>query len=434
MTVARAREVPYAEAQASTVDRLVDAGIALVSQGGLRALTVRDVAAMAGISFPAVQYHFPAKADLIDAVLGMIGERHGLILEAVELGEGPCTDGKAAFVETVTAVLSDWCTVHAALTVAAHEMLLAGYRGHDRSGAARRWIERQHAAWTAIVARLWGRPDEDAAWMALELTVGLSVMTLGGGRPIEAGMANAEILRYALNPAVAGKEAGFWYRAFLSAVDRAGTVEPDDAKTEGPAHPAARRILDAGLMIVAEQGSGAVTFRGVAERGGVAVSSITNNFRTRENLLYRIYRWIHDEMAALGASVLPSGRQMPTGSEFERYSGHLRMILEGDAPYFLASYDLVLAATRDARLGEQAWRMRMTRGVYFMVKRGRMPAPPLTLQFRWHIVSLWSIGLGIIHHIRFDKPKARAAAVDRRLKLGLEALPFGFGPSSAQSD
>jgi AcrR family transcriptional regulator len=425
VSVAGFQEISFAESQGGTMLRLVDAGIALVAQGGLRALTVRDVAAMAGISFPAVQYHFPAKADLVDAVLTAIADRHSRILEAVELGEAPSGEGSGALVEIAGAVLSDWCSVHASLTVAAHEMLLAGYRGHDRSGAARRWIERHHAAWLGIVERLGGKPDEDVAWMILELTVGLSVMTLGGGRLIEAGLANAEILRYALNPGEAGREAGFWYRSFLENVDRAGAQEPDDARTDGPSHPAARRILDAGLKIVAEQGSGAVTFRGVAERGGVAVSSITNNFRTRENLLYRIYRWIHDEMAALGASVAPNNRHVAPVSEFEGYRAHLHSVSAGDAPYFLASYDLVLAAARDPRLGEQAWRMRMTRGVYFMVKRGRMPAPPMRQQFRWHIVSLWSIGLGVIHHIRFDNPKARTEAVDRRLKLGLEALPFG---------
>jgi AcrR family transcriptional regulator len=425
VSVAGIQEISLAEGQGGTMLRLVDAGIALVAQGGLRALTVRDVAAMAGISFPAVQYHFPAKADLIEAVLGATADRHSRILETVEVGEAKGDENSGALVEVAAAVLADWCSVHASLTVAAHEMLLAGYRGHDRSGAARRWIERHHAAWLRIVERLTGKPDDNTAWMILELTVGLSVMTLGGGRPIEAGLANTEILRYALFPGQAGADAGFWYRSFLQNVDRVGPQEPDDARPDGPSHPAARRILDAGLKIVAEQGSGAVTFRGVAERGGVAVSSITNNFRTRENLLYRIYRWIHDEMAALGASVLPDNRQVATGSEFERYSAHLHSISAGDAPYFLASYDLVLAAARDTRLGEQAWRMRMTRGVYFMVKRGRMPAPPMRQQFRWHIVSLWSIGLGVIHHIRFDDPKARTEAVERRLRLGLEALPFG---------
>lgn len=55
---------------------------------------------------------------------------------------------------------------------------------------------------------------------------------------------------------------------------------------------------------------------------------------------------------------------------------------------------------------------------------GLMPAPGLQSQFCAHIVSLWGIGVGLLHHIRASEPEQRRALIEERLKAGLRRLPL----------
>lgn len=405
-----------------TAQRLVDAGIALIAEGGLRALTIRDVASRAGIAFPSVQYHFPTKARLVDEIFMAIERRH--CQEAERLLGGLALEGGQAQAATdvVLAVLWNWCATRGAETIAVHEILLAAYRGGAHAEFGRRWVSRQHALWTDVTERLTGRRDTDLAWFILEMLIGLSLMTLGCENPVEAGLANAEIVRYAFAPLAEQRIVEpFWYGMFLDRADR----EPDLAEIGDPgagagtAHPTARKILDASVRIVANEGSGALTFRGVATEAGVAIASITNNFHTRETLIYRVYRYIQDEMAELALRMRPP--QHPSGEEsaVDNSLRVLQSVSVGDFPLFVAAYDLVLAAARDPGLGKQAWRIRITRGIYLLIRRGHMPAPPLRAQFGIHVQSLCMIGIGLLHGIE------TARAVDRRNDL-VRRLRFAF--------
>jgi AcrR family transcriptional regulator len=402
----------------------------LIARGGFRALTVRDVAAMADISFPSVQYHFPAKADLLAAVFAATAAQHCQTLDSLLPDVEPGAMGPIALSTLANAVLADWCTTHAELTLAAHEMLLAAYREPALAGAGAAWITRQHAAWTELIGRTTGTPDPDVAWFVLELLIGLSLTTLGCGRPIEAGLANHEILYFALIGPGDWPSMPVWYPALLASIDRQGPM--DDAElSRAPlrsAHPAAEKILKAGIAIVAEEGSGQLTFRGVATRAGVAVTSVTNNFHTRENLVYRVYRRIQDDMA--GVASYRHGWDGPAEELPSDLFGTLLRTVMGDRePSFLAAYDLILAAARDERLSGQAWRMRMTRGVHLLVKRGLMPPPGPQSYFCSHIVSLWGMGVGLLHHIRGATFDERRALMEARLRSGFERLPISRWPN-----
>jgi AcrR family transcriptional regulator len=401
----------------------------LIARGGFRALTVRDVAAMASISFPSVQYHFPAKADLLAAVFAATGAQHCQTLDSLLANVEPGGMGPDALPALANAVLADWCTTHAELTVAAHEMLLAAYRDPALAGAGAAWIARQHAAWTELIGRTTGAPDPDMAWFVLELLIGLSLTTLGCGRRIEAGLANQEILRFALAGPGGWDALPVWYPAFLTEIDKED--RPDDAElSRAPlraAHPAAEKILRAGMAIVAEEGSSMLTFRGVATRAGVAVTSVTNNFHTRENLVYRVYRRIQDDMAEIS---FRHGWDGPVERPPSDLFGTLfRTVMGEREPSFLAAYDLILAAARDERLSGRAWRMRLTRGVYLLVKRGLTPAPGPQSYLCSHIVSLWGIGVGLLHYIRGSDHDERLALVQARLRAGFRRLPISRWPN-----
>ncbi len=412
-----------------TAQRLVQAGISLIARGGFRALTVRDVAAIAEIAFPSVQYHFPAKADLLAAVFSATATQHCQTLDSLLPDVEPGEMGPIALSTLANAVLADWCTTHAELTLAAHEMLLAAYRDPALAWAGAAWITRQHAAWTELIGRTTGTPDPDAAWFVMELLVGLSLTTLGCGRPIEAGLANHEILYFALIGPDEWPSVPVWYPAFLAAIDRQD--RPGDAELSPaairPGHPAAEKILRAGMAIVAEEGSSMLTFRGVATRAGVAVTSVTNNFHTRENLVYRVYRRIQDDMAGV---TYRHGWDGPVDEPpSDLFGTLLRTVMGHREPSFLAAYDLILAAARDERLSGQAWRMRMTRGVHLLVKRGLIPRPGPQSYFCSHIVSLWGMGVGLLHHIRGGDQEERMALMEARLRSGFRRLPISRWPN-----
>jgi AcrR family transcriptional regulator len=425
----RSSEAEDMPVENGTAQKLVQSGISLIARGGFRALTVRDVAAMASISFPSVQYHFPAKADLLAAVFTATATRHCQTLDSLLANIEPGAVGPDALPALANAVLADWCAIHGELTVAAHEMLLAAYRDPALAGAGEAWIARQHTAWADLIARTTGAPDPDMAWFVLELLIGLSLTTLGCGRPIEAGIANQEILRFALSGQGGWDATPTWYLAFLSEIDRQDRRDDPELSraTLRSAHPAAEKILRAGVTIVAEEGSSMLTFRGVATRAGVAVTSVTNNFHTRENLVYRVYRRIQDDMAEVTFRHGWDGPvEQPPPDLFDTL---LRTVMGDREPSFLAAYDLILAAARDERLSGHAWRMRMTRGIYLLVKRGVIPPPGPQSQFCSHIISLWGIGVGLLHHIRGATFDERRSLMETRLRAGFQRLPISRWPN-----
>lgn len=418
-------------AEGTTAGRLVDAGIALIADGGLRALTIRDVAASAGIAFPSVQHHFPTKAILVDEIFAAVELRHCAVtghgLTDLTLESG----GEAALPDVVAAVLADWCASQRTLTIAAHEMLLAAHRDPRHRAFGERWIKGQLDVWTGFLDRLGLGGDSDAAWIIVELLLGLSLMTFGCENQVEAALANAEIIRYAFADA-AGRQSfdPRWYRVFLARGDRMD-LPVEDSGSAGPVvgadHPAARKILDAGIGIVAEEGAGALTFRGVAARAGVAISSVTNNFHTRQNLIYRIYRHVQDNMTEIARNV---GGAPPPAGELDPFSpaslvfniAQLKKVLAGELPPFQAAYDLMLAGARDPTYGRRAWRIRMTRGVYLLIRRGVMPAQPLRAQFQAHVQSLWANAVALLCGIGASSSRDRDLMLKERLRAGFDRL------------
>ena len=418
-------------AEGGTAGRLVDAGIALIADGGLRALTIRDVAASAGIAFPSVQYHFPTKALLVDEIFAAVERRHCAVTNQAVADFALERGGAAVLPEIVAAVLADWCAGQKTLTIAAHEMLLAAHRDPANAAFGPQWIAGQVGLWTGLLERLGLDGQPDMAHLIVELLLGLSLMTVGCDNPVDVALANGEIVRYAF--ADAAGRASFdpiWYRMFLAGAVRA--LSPlDDSEVAGPvsgvAHPAARKILDAGIAIVAEEGAGALTFRGVAARAGVAISSVTNNFHTRQNLIYRIYRHVQDSIAEVSRRVSndlpPAAGFDPFGPQSLAFSmAQLKRVLAGEQPLFQAAYDLMLAGARDPTFGRRSWRVRITRGIYMMIRRGVVPDQPLATQFRAHVYSLWTNAVVLLCGIGAVQPGDRDKLVEARLRDGFDRL------------
>lgn len=91
-------------ARAAMRDRLIEAAIELATDGGYDAVTIRTVAARAGVSVPTAYQHVSSKDELLVETLMALGERSGAQLrERPPAGEGPADRISAVFEQIMRA-------------------------------------------------------------------------------------------------------------------------------------------------------------------------------------------------------------------------------------------------------------------------------------------------------------------------------------------
>ncbi len=91
-------------ARAATRDRLIDATIALATEGGYDAVTIRTVAAEAGTSVPTVYQHAGSKDQLLTDALLRMGEESGAQLRLRPPQGGPAERITAVFTRILQTV------------------------------------------------------------------------------------------------------------------------------------------------------------------------------------------------------------------------------------------------------------------------------------------------------------------------------------------
>jgi TetR/AcrR family transcriptional repressor of nem operon len=123
--MARRRDIPRSE--------IVDAAQALMESRGCNGFSLRDLSAETGLRVASLQHHFPAKADLLTAIVSRACERFNTSMALIEAE----TDGFAAQLERLRALLlpetsgerlsalavtaADWNTLTAATQEAARQ-------------------------------------------------------------------------------------------------------------------------------------------------------------------------------------------------------------------------------------------------------------------------------------------------------------------------
>jgi AcrR family transcriptional regulator len=121
-----------------------------------------------------------------------------------------------------------------------------------------------------------------------------------------------------------------------------------------------KRILDATMAIIGEDGLQAVTHRGVASRAGVSLGAISHHFPTREELLRStLLHAAAVEVERLERLALTlQSRAFETRDWVHAMSAALGGDLKRNPSRHLAQYELLLACARDPELRElsRAWR------------------------------------------------------------------------------
>lgn len=95
------RPTPRTEARkAAARERILDAAIAQLEEGGYASATVQAVATRAGVATGSVYRHFPSKSDLLAEVFRRATQREVDVLAQLAAHDGPVLERLAAGVET----------------------------------------------------------------------------------------------------------------------------------------------------------------------------------------------------------------------------------------------------------------------------------------------------------------------------------------------
>lgn len=110
-----------------TRERIINAVIELITQGGFGAASSSQIARTAGVTWGAVQHHFGAKDDILVAVLERSHERFTELMQRDALIQGTLADRVDLFVDLI------WEHYQSDLYLAALEILLATRQRVERS-------------------------------------------------------------------------------------------------------------------------------------------------------------------------------------------------------------------------------------------------------------------------------------------------------------
>ena len=165
-------------------DAIIAAARQAASEGGMAAVQIAAIAARAGIAAGTVYRYFPAKTDLVAALLAEIAEREvGALRRAASGAPGPLSALAAAIMTFAARVLQDRRLAFAAIAEPVDAEVDASRLEFRKSLAA------EFAAWIAAAAADGRLPQQDPALAAAALT-GLLVEGLIG--PLAPGVTGRE--------------------------------------------------------------------------------------------------------------------------------------------------------------------------------------------------------------------------------------------------
>lgn len=111
-----------------------------------------------------------------------------------------------------------------------------------------------------------------------------------------------------------------------------------------------RAIADAGLRILAAQGSRGLTHRAVDQEAGIPVGTTSNYFRSRESLIEGLVERIGERLAPTDDDLARRAAGSPSPALFADYLRDIVRRLSDDREVTLALFELRLESSRRAEL------------------------------------------------------------------------------------
>ena len=148
----------------STRERICEAALDGFAENGVEATSIRDVAAVAGVSPGLVQHHFATKDELRDAVNQYVVER-----AAETFAEWPVKDSATEILRELGDRVTDWAREHP------EALLYVARLSADEDPAALKifdaFLEIASGQWKRLAEKGVLRADVDIHWAALQTIV-----------------------------------------------------------------------------------------------------------------------------------------------------------------------------------------------------------------------------------------------------------------------
>lgn len=379
---------------------IVETGLALIAESGPRAASIRSIADHAGLPPPTLQHHYPTKALLYRAIYAAAIERQCGISRDLLQGLSALPPSRALSLEAATALLGCWLSRLRDATLVVLDLLAQAARDPAYADLAQEWQARSTALFTETV-----RCTAAEARFLGELLIGLALTSTTPTRTAEFDILNREVLALALGTAPSPSQ-GRWRRLFWEMLPPQSATGEDSAETAQ--RGAIRPMLDAGVVIMAEAGAEALTYRNIAKRAAVSPSAVQYSFPNRGELVLGIYREVRRRFSEPFLD-----RRASEAEGHDATAMFAEMIVSrraGAAPLVLASCELFLTAAWEPDLARHAWEMRLQRGM--LLHDRAAPA-----EFLPHALSLWTLGVSLVQLAQHHRDPL--AAVSASIAAGL---------------
>ncbi|QTC91086.1 TetR family transcriptional regulator [Brevundimonas goettingensis] len=323
-----------------------------MAESGLAGATARTVAARAGSSPSAINYHF----DSIERLYGIAQQqaiseaRLWLAARLAEVDPG-APWGPAAFPAFAATVIDDWCATRRVLAQAeACDCAALAWRVSDTAG---QWLSLWEGFWAAALPRF-------------SLPVELA--------PVAAGILQSERFGHLARWRTPYDRAGLEEVCTRLAARLSGDAEllarpapwrtmaetlSQQATVFPPLTGAEIRITQAVVEAVDEGGESAFTHRAAAVGAGLSLGAVTYHFPTRAALMAAGYAWLYQTI------VISAQRSGVISADHDDLGRHILAFLDvgQSAPRARAFETFFFSATRDPALADFAARVRYSRGL-----------------------------------------------------------------------
>jgi DNA-binding transcriptional regulator YbjK len=258
-----------------TRGRIADGAIQVLADAGVEGLTHRAVARAAKVSLAATTYHFDSKADIIEEASRMLLEAY---LAAFRRMAGRIAAGEetrfASLDDLVARVVFNALGRDRTRSLAWSQLMLHGGRSPAGRILARRWYEQLDAIWHEIARLIAPGASPQDARAAIDLVVGLTFFL----HPLGIDQATAMEL-------IAGRQDAEPLLNRISRPYAAGRAVGDDQQLPKRHVETRRKLVDAAIAIIVEEGIAGISFGRIADAAGMVRSGPSYYFATIDALL-----------------------------------------------------------------------------------------------------------------------------------------------------
>jgi AcrR family transcriptional regulator len=322
--------------------QIAEAAIEVLARHGVAGLTHRMVARKAGVSLAATTYHYDSKFDIVAEASRRTLDGYVTAFHEAAARCAPGADGAARFREFTARLVRNAASRDRARALCWAEITLDARRHEESLALTRQWFEEVAGVWIAIAEAAGLDHPAETARSAIDLVIGLLLVSLALGLSEDQ---IGSVLEGGVDPLIAWALPG----------PEQPPAEPPH-RTSRKAAETRERIIRAAIHALIEDSPGAVSYRAIATRAGLAPAGPFYHFPTIDGLLAAAQQRLFEESKQRYRTAAAQTGGAPS---IERLIDRTATVLVREATEFaqsnIASYAIWLQAGRSPELRPMIW-------------------------------------------------------------------------------